>query len=456
MGFIKNPKRAIKNKIYRKTTFNWYDTNAWLHFLLLFTTCGIGNIVYIICKNNKKKKGFSTIIQEKEDGMNAKRNNDNTEFEYEVNQTNKEFDNVTDVGKRKSKKSKPGKMLLIFAIITALLAISSMSGNMVSAIIAIIQTALFVVLFLTKTNKLQLLNEKTARIATIIAFVLFIPFAATYTTTEGYNDNDVEISNPSDDYTDNGDNSTDNVGGSGDNNTDNGDNNTDNAGGSGDNNIDNSDNNTDNVGGSGDTDNGDNNTDDAGGSGDNSTDNVGGSGDNNTDSGDNNTDNAGGSGDNNTDNGDNSTDNVGGSGDNNTDNGDNNTDNAGGSGDNNPPQASAKKQYKIKFNAEITKNDSVGDQWTYEVVCNSDKTIQQTETIITISGNEALVLVLSATEYDKNNSDVGSVQVTLPDIQVGEVSVFTQDVIIRENDGRYKGNTATCTFTITYEIVSVE
>jgi hypothetical protein len=295
--------------------------------------------VYIICKNNKKKKGFSTIIQEKEDGMNAKRNNDNTEFEYEVNQTNKEFDNVTDVGKRKSKKSKPGKMLLIFAIITALLAISSMSGNMVSAIIAIIQTALFVVLFLTKTNKLQLLNEKTARIATIIAFVLFIPFAATYTTTEGYNDNDVEISNPSDDYTDNGDN---------------------------------------------------------------------------------------------------------------------NTDNAGGSGDNNPPQASAKKQYKIKFNAEITKNDSVGDQWTYKVVCNSDKTIQQTETIITISGNETLVLVLSATEYDKNNSDVGSVQVTLPDIQVGELSVFTQDVIIRENDGRYKGNTATCTFTITYEIVSVE
>ncbi len=25
MGYIKNPKRAVKNKIYKKTTFSWKD-----------------------------------------------------------------------------------------------------------------------------------------------------------------------------------------------------------------------------------------------------------------------------------------------------------------------------------------------------------------------------------------------------------------------------------------------
>ena len=50
MGFIKNPTRAVKNKIYHKTTFSWNNKNAWIHILLFFTTAGIGNIVYLACK----------------------------------------------------------------------------------------------------------------------------------------------------------------------------------------------------------------------------------------------------------------------------------------------------------------------------------------------------------------------------------------------------------------------
>ena len=49
MGYIKNPKRAIKNKIYHKTTFSWNSKDAWIHVLLFFTTAGIGNIVYLVC-----------------------------------------------------------------------------------------------------------------------------------------------------------------------------------------------------------------------------------------------------------------------------------------------------------------------------------------------------------------------------------------------------------------------
>lgn len=52
MGYIKNPKRAIRNKIYHKTTFSWNNTEAWIHILLLFTTAGIGNIIYLMCKKH--------------------------------------------------------------------------------------------------------------------------------------------------------------------------------------------------------------------------------------------------------------------------------------------------------------------------------------------------------------------------------------------------------------------
>ena len=50
MGYIKNPKRAIKSKVYRKTTFSWNNTEVWIHILLFFTTAGLGNIIYLICK----------------------------------------------------------------------------------------------------------------------------------------------------------------------------------------------------------------------------------------------------------------------------------------------------------------------------------------------------------------------------------------------------------------------
>ena len=50
MGYFKNPKRAIKNKVYHKTTFSWNNTQAWIHLILFFTTAGLGNIIYLMCK----------------------------------------------------------------------------------------------------------------------------------------------------------------------------------------------------------------------------------------------------------------------------------------------------------------------------------------------------------------------------------------------------------------------
>ena len=53
MGYIKNPKRAVKNKVYHKTTFSWNNKKVWIHLILLFTTAGIGNIVYLVYQKKR-------------------------------------------------------------------------------------------------------------------------------------------------------------------------------------------------------------------------------------------------------------------------------------------------------------------------------------------------------------------------------------------------------------------
>ena len=52
-GYIKNPTRAVKNKIYHKTTFSWNNKKVWIHLILFFTTAGIGNIIYLMYGKKK-------------------------------------------------------------------------------------------------------------------------------------------------------------------------------------------------------------------------------------------------------------------------------------------------------------------------------------------------------------------------------------------------------------------
>lgn len=53
LGYIKNPQKAIKSKVYHKTTFSWNNSKVWIHIILLFTTGGIGNIIYLLCSKKK-------------------------------------------------------------------------------------------------------------------------------------------------------------------------------------------------------------------------------------------------------------------------------------------------------------------------------------------------------------------------------------------------------------------
>ena len=49
MGFVKNPKKAIYNKAYKKTTVG-LSSEVWIHIILFLFTAGIGNIIYLIYK----------------------------------------------------------------------------------------------------------------------------------------------------------------------------------------------------------------------------------------------------------------------------------------------------------------------------------------------------------------------------------------------------------------------
>ena len=49
IGFIKNPIKSVKNKIYKKTTIG-LSSEAWLHIILFLFTGGLGNIIYLLCK----------------------------------------------------------------------------------------------------------------------------------------------------------------------------------------------------------------------------------------------------------------------------------------------------------------------------------------------------------------------------------------------------------------------
>lgn len=52
MGTLKNPKRALYNKTYHRTTVG-ISNEAWIHIILFLTTAGIGNIIYLIYRSKK-------------------------------------------------------------------------------------------------------------------------------------------------------------------------------------------------------------------------------------------------------------------------------------------------------------------------------------------------------------------------------------------------------------------
>lgn len=57
IDYITDPKKAVYNKVYHKTSVPFYRSgDIFLHIFLLIFTLGIGNIILIIIRSTQKNK----------------------------------------------------------------------------------------------------------------------------------------------------------------------------------------------------------------------------------------------------------------------------------------------------------------------------------------------------------------------------------------------------------------
>lgn len=107
--------------------------------------------------------------------------------------------------------------------------------------------------------------------------------------------------------------------------------------------------------------------------------------------------------------------------------------------------------YEITYTAKLKQNNSVGDDWGYGIKHNDE--IIKSGDCVTQWSILRLEVTAFAIEYDSYN-DRGSANVTFDSLEVGETQTKEVTVIVRENRGRYSGNTAKWSFEITVERIS--
>ena len=105
--------------------------------------------------------------------------------------------------------------------------------------------------------------------------------------------------------------------------------------------------------------------------------------------------------------------------------------------------------YNINIFTECIYNQSVGNEWE-ETFKMDDKSISNNEQIILpLDVTTTKTIVITIREKDKY-SDVSSKEITI-DLKNAETK--TTFLIIRENNGRYKGNEAKWKITISVELI---
>ena len=109
------------------------------------------------------------------------------------------------------------------------------------------------------------------------------------------------------------------------------------------------------------------------------------------------------------------------------------------------PDLKTEKTYTVSYTATLVYNNHVGDAWGTGVFCGSDRI--SNDQPITVTSYGGLSLKATAVEVDSCN-DVGSKTVSFAPA-IGESETQTVDVVVREDRGRYAGNTACWRFTIT-------
>ena len=105
--------------------------------------------------------------------------------------------------------------------------------------------------------------------------------------------------------------------------------------------------------------------------------------------------------------------------------------------------------YVITYYTELEYNNSVGDEWRKGVIYNGEKITNSSRIVVDESTTE-IEIVAYATELDKWN-DYGEALVTFDALEKGQKQTKWVTFIVREDEGRYAGNTAKWYFEITIE-----
>lgn len=106
-------------------------------------------------------------------------------------------------------------------------------------------------------------------------------------------------------------------------------------------------------------------------------------------------------------------------------------------------------EYIVTVDFNMDYNHHVGNDWSYKATV--DKTVIYSDGInITASVGQEIDLYAKCVEHDDGSSDVeeSSCYIVIEKGDIGQSFSVTDEVIVTENDGRYKGNTAK--FTVTY------
>jgi hypothetical protein len=110
-----------------------------------------------------------------------------------------------------------------------------------------------------------------------------------------------------------------------------------------------------------------------------------------------------------------------------------------------------KSSFIVTYYTDLEYNNYVGNEWQYGVRYNGEYIKSESKIILTDSPTE-IELVAFATELDDwNDYGTNHVAFDTDTLKVGQKQTKWATVIVRENEGRYTGNTAKWYFEITIE-----
>lgn len=112
----------------------------------------------------------------------------------------------------------------------------------------------------------------------------------------------------------------------------------------------------------------------------------------------------------------------------------------------------SKHTYFVTYHMELEYNNSVGSEWEKGVRYNGEYVSSSSRIVVDDSLAE-IELEVFATELDEWNDD-GTTHVTFDALEVGQTQTKWATVVVIEDEGRYKGNTAEWYFEITIERIA--